>query len=100
MAIFLALPSLFRGYGGDPIRRCRKCGEPITRAGKLFDRHPSLIFLGPIFAGLATALVLISFMAWTVDRDFPDQCPAEECASYHQYVAYNVRQFLNTLKHL
>jgi len=104
MAPFFILPILFRGgrsgSGGDPIRRCSNCGEPITLIGKFSDRHPSIVGLSVVAAVLFGMSILISFASWEIDQNYPTLYPPEEIATYHGYVLYNLKAFWETLHHL
>jgi len=88
-------PYLCHGRG-DGIRRCSKCGEPITRVGKLLDRHPSLIVPSILAPALASALFIASFASWTIDRDFhkPD------ADTYAHYLLHECRQVRDLVSHL
>lgn len=51
-------------------------------------------------SGILIAALLISYMSWSVDRNYPDLCGKEECGTYHGYVIYNLKKFGEQLKHL
>lgn len=70
------IPILFlsRGSGGALGRRCRKCGEPITLAGRFEDDHPILSTLATMLLVLVVLIVCmtppVEFLSWTTARQY------------------------------
>lgn len=58
---------LNRGGVGDPIKRCRKCGEPINRTGKLLEEYPNLVFiLSTLLGGVVFTFCLVTVSNWAI----------------------------------
>jgi len=86
-----------RGGGGcDPIRRCRKCGEPITKLGSFIDRHPITTALTFVVCALGSAGLLLQFLSWSVDRDFNN--PHTE--TFIAYLWFNLQGLWDLVRHL
>ena len=53
-----------------------------------------------IIGALVFTCILINFLSWTVDRNFPDQCSVADCGTYFLYVKHTLRQCKDVLAYL